>query len=653
MYEQVDFFVRGPLAMTEQLLPDWQPGRLWYVEWIQQIVARYERDALAFALSQVGERPTAGAAGVLVPFASAEVAALMADWLLRFKSVRKTALAWLRRHPHMAARCLVPAAVGQPRRPRRAAEHALRTLANTHRAEVVSAAEEYGEEAAAAVATLLAADPLATLPAKIPVLPGWASPSLLPQVLLRDRARALPADAVRHLCTMLAISTPDDVYAGVPLVKQACDPTSLAEFGWALFEQWRLADTPPQEGWALTALRWLGDDETVRRLTPLIRAWPGEGGHSRAVAGLDVLAGIGTDLALTHLHGISEKVKFKALKEQAALLIAEVADSLGLTAEQLGDRLVPDLGLDERGSLTLDYGPRRFTVGFDEQLKPYVADETGATRKALPKPGGRDDGALAAASYQRFSALKKDVRTIAANQIGRLEQAMVTLRRWPAAEFRRLFVAHPLLWHIVRRLVWASFDSDGQARIGFRLAEDRTLAGIDDDELALDDDAVVGIAHPLHLGDRLARWSQMFADHQILQPFPQLGRPVHALADAERKATTLERFADVEVPTGKVLGLERRGWRRAPAMDGGVQPWLYRPIPGRTVVATLDPGVAVGAVDVLPEQRITGVWISDRPGGDWQPRDPPRLSELDPITASELLRDLIDTTGSGSVSDGR
>ena len=48
----------------------------------------------------------------------------------------------------------------------------------------------------------------------------------------------------------------------------------------------------------------------------MIRLWPGENGHQRAVAGLDVLAEIGGDTALMHLYGISQKVKFKALKEQ-------------------------------------------------------------------------------------------------------------------------------------------------------------------------------------------------------------------------------------------------------------------------------------------------------------------------------------------------
>src|SRR5690606_6249017 len=161
----------------------------------------------------------------------------------------------------------------------------------------------------------------------------------------------------------------------------------LAEWGWSLFLAWRVAGLPAKEGWVLDAQGMIGNDETVRRLAPIIRAWPGEGGHARAVRGLDVLAAIGTDVALMHLHGIAQKAGRRRLRSRAGGKIAEVAASLALPAEQLADRLVPDLGLEADGRTGLDYGRRRFVVGFDEQLRPYVADEDGTRRKDLPKPG--------------------------------------------------------------------------------------------------------------------------------------------------------------------------------------------------------------------------------------------------------------------------
>jgi hypothetical protein len=640
-HHEVTLMLTGPHDQIAWLLPGWRPERVWDADqWMRPIIARYGLAALPTTLYLAGKLP-ASCTELLLPYASGDVAGLMADAFARLKSQRSLAVTWFDRHAAYAARALVPQALAKPGPTRRAAEESLRMIAVRHRDDVVAAADGFGPQARAGMELLLGADPLHLLPARVPALPAWAEPSLLPRILLADRSMALGDEAVRHLCTMLAISKPGDVYAGVPLVRDLCDPGSLAEFAWSLFSQWQSVGAPPREAWPLQALRWLGDDETVRRLSPVIRAWPGEGGHAKALIGLDILAEIGSDLSLMHLHGIAQKAKFKGLKDRATEKVAEVAAGLGLTADQLADRLVPDLGLDANGSLTLDYGPRRFVVGFDEQLKPYVADETGTRRKDLPKPGARDDEKLAPAAYQRFSGLKKDVRTIATDQIRRLEAAMVTQRRWPASEFRDYFVRHPLLWHIVRRLLWTS-TVDGGESTPFRVAEDRTYADVADDGYDLPGEAVIGLAHPLNLGGQAAVWSGVFADYEILQPFPQLARTVYELTDTERLAADLTRFAGLTVPTTTVLGLERRGWRRGEPQDGGVQGWMWRATPDRrAIVVDLDPGIPVGALDIFPEQRIASIWINGGPSGGWRPREPHRtFGDLDAMTASEMLRDL-------------
>jgi hypothetical protein len=633
-FHHLFFFALAPPALVRPHLATFRPEHLWSAEaWLERIVGFHELDALPVALYAATASP-ASHASLLLPFESAEIAALMADWCVRLKSVRPAVLAWLRRHPG-AARGLVPAAVGPPGRARRDAEAALRALAQLgHREAVLQAASGYGERARSAVEKALDLDPLDVVPPRIPALPSWTDPALLPQIALADGTAALSEVSVKHVCTLLAVSRPGDVHPGVEVLRQTCDRASLAEFAWALFEKWQSAGAPSKEGWVLDGLGWVGDDETVRRLSPLIRAWPGEAGHARAVAGLEVLAAIGTDVALMHLNGIAEKVKFRGLRAKAAEKIEELARELNLTTEELADRLVPGLGLDADGSMTLDYGPRRFVVGFDEQLRPYVADEGGARRRDLPAPGTKDDPTLAPQARHLFAGLKKDVRTIAGDQIRRLEGAMVLQRRWSAAQLRALFIEHPLLWHICRRLVWATFDDRGALTVSFRVAEDRTLADVEDAELDLSDDAVVGIAHPLHLGESVKRWSDLLADYEILQPFPQLGREVYRLTDVELDADVVSRFEGAKVETTRVLGLERYGWERGEAQDGGVQTWIERLLPGDlTAQIWLDPGIVAGAATEWKEQTLHDVAVIC--AGDRL-----RLGDLDEVTTSELLRDL-------------
>ncbi|MBE1537275.1 DUF4132 domain-containing protein [Actinomadura algeriensis] len=622
--------LRGPADLVRPLLAGWTVDNDHYydedewLEWLGPLVARHEAAAHDVVLA-LARRYPAALGRYAMPLLSDEVARTMADWLVRLKTGGRTARAWFERHGHAAVPFLLPDALGKAGPARRAAEAALRLIADRHGPDaVVEAARVHGDRAAASITTVTVADPLDVLPKEVPDT-GWADPRVLPQILLRDRAHALPDDAVRHVVTMLAMSKPDAPYPGVHVVRDLCDPESLAGFGWALFRHWEFTGAPLTEKWAISQLGLTGDDDTVRRLTPVIRAWPGDNGHSKAVVGLDVLTAIGTDTALMHLNSIAQRVKYQGIKGQAQARIEELAADLGLSCEQLADRLVPDFGLDASGTLTLDYGPRRFVIGFDEHLRPTIADEDGKVRKSLPKPGAKDDPELAPAASKRFAALRKDVRTVAADQLRRLEQDMLTGRRRTAAEFREFLAGHPLVGHLVRRLVWLAENEDGTA-VSFRVAEDRTFADAADETVTVPDDARVRVAHPIHLGDDLPAWTELFADYEILQPFEQLGRPVHTLTAEESETGRLTRFENRPVDAGALLGLTRRGWERGAPMDAGIEQEFYHPGPGCGVDIDLDPGISVGD----PEDQI---FRRVRLG-----------STRDPVAVSEVLADLLRVT---------
>ncbi|GAA2057891.1 hypothetical protein GCM10009839_79320 [Catenulispora yoronensis] len=646
-------------AADEVILPllesGWQPNNTTGAEsWGLVYLARFE----LLALPITDRLRPADRLELLAPFRSPGTAVLMADAFSRTKSLRAAAARWLARHPEYAAEQLIPAAVGKPGKDRRAAIETLRWLDARGHAEVVAiaaiAAKTYGDKAADAVRTLIEADGTEDVPKTMPALPHWAEPFALPQLASLGHTSALPPEAVRHVVQMLSISKPETPYPGLDIVRETCDDISLREFCWALVENWRLAGCPSAQGWVLDSLRWFGDYDIVRRLEPLIRAWPGENGHARAVAGLDVLAAIGGDHAMRALYRISQRVKFTALKDSAGEKIAAIAEGLGRTAEQLGDQLVPDLGLDPDGTLTLDFGPRKFVVGFDELLKPYVRDEAGQRLKTLPKPGVKDDPELAKAATDAFSALKKEARSETGDQIARLERAMCLRRRWTLLDFCSYFVAHPLVRHLVRRLVWGSYDADGTLLATFRIAEDLTFADLDDEPFE-PDIATVGLVHPLEFAELIPRWSDVLADYEILQPFAQLGRETHTLTDAERETLNLSRFRGVDIPVGKLVGLTRRGWRRGEAWDNGVEVFVLRPLPdGRALVANIEPGIDVGGIADSGPQELTDVWIARDGVGDWFPRDGAcdPFGTLDPVTASEILRDLTEVTDLTGMTGG-
>ncbi|PRY54755.1 DUF4132 domain-containing protein [Glycomyces artemisiae] len=584
--------------------------------------------------------------GLLLPVVNLAAARLAADALLRLKTMRPFAFAWLDRHGPDAAALLVPDALAKPKKLRAAAEAALRYLAASGQSDAVrDAAAHYGPEAAAAIAPLADADPL--MPAGVPVPdPGpWVSPPALPQLLLpgRDGAapdRALPDSTVRTAAIVLGLGSPEYDYPGVAVLAETCDRASLTRFSTALFEQWLTAGAPWEDSWALTQLAHFGDDDTVHLLAPLIGRWPGENQHHRAVKGLQVLGALGTETALRAIQSIGEKAKFAAIKEEARAQITAIAAALNLSAEQLADRLVPDYGLRDADALVLDYGPRRFKVGFDEQLKPFVTDEDGKPRKSLPKPGAKDDAVLADAAYKRFANLRKELRTVAADQVKRLERAMITGRTWTPAEFDAHFVQHPLTWHLTRRLVWTA--DDGSGPVAFRLAEDRSRTDVDEHALDLADTAVIRLAHPVHLGGDVAAWAEIFADYEIVQPFEQLARPVAAFTDEELATGRFTRFEGAAASVGAILGLTKKGWVRSAPLDAGVEHGIWREIPGTGyLVIALDPGIYAGSVNVHDRQILREVVLSAHDLDGWRrPVAATGVRGVDPVAASEALADL-------------
>ena len=629
------------LELAATCKDEWD-GRVGYCgdAMLRRIIARFGTDVADRAVVRI--RIHRKYTEALLPIRNLEAARLAAE-LLQLKSTRQPALAWFDRHGAEAAKLLVPDAVGPDKTLRKHAEPALAHIGRVSGADAVrDAAKSYGAEAFEAVDALMDVDPFEPVGVKIPKPGTWANAAMLPQALMAGREAALPAASVPHLVAVLALGTPELPYAGVDVVAETCDRESLRRFSWTLFEQWISVGAPSSDGWALTQLVHFADDETVSRLTAMIRLWPGQGQHRRAITGLQVLGAIGSEAALRAIHGISQKVKFKALKEEAGRQIEAVAEGLGLTADQLADRLVPDFGLDDAAGTVLDYGPRRFRVGFDETLKPFVADMDGKRRRSLPKPGAKDDEALAEAARARFTFLKKELRTVAADLVTRLESAMIDGRTWSLPEFRQYFAEHPVVQHLAKRLVW-TFDDEGRWT-AFRIAEDRTFSDVEDDEVALPDDATIRLAHPITLGDQAPAWGEILADYEILQPFDQLGRPVFALEEGDFATGRLTRFEGVTVETGRILGMMKHGWVRAEPADAGMEAGItYKIADDAHLLVKLHPGLYAAAYDSDAEQQLEKVWLAESDSfwrNDPGPEALARFADLDPLKVSEALASL-------------
>lgn len=619
-------------------------------------VARFGVDALPGLLNVV--RADRDGHFIARFIGAAELAPHMAYAHARRPAYRALARAWLLRFPRHAAAGLLPAALGEPGEPQAHARAALRQMAALGQVDpILGAARAHGDaQVLAATEALLAQDPLQDFPTRIHTrskLPAFWQPAgwRRPRLQHGDApGAALPDEALHPLGLMLSFAADGtEAYAGLEQVKAACAAQSLADFAWDACASWEAAGASPANNWALRALGVVGTDETTRQLGALVRRWsaPGASTSTRMAWALEALARIGSDAALLQLDAIGRRHRMAAVQAQARELLQGAADARGLSAEELQDRVVPDLGLDTRGTLLLDFGPRQFQVGFDELLVPHVRalgngkdgrdGRAGARLASAPRPRADDDATQAAAAVQRFKALKQDAALVASQQPLRLERAMCTGRSWTPEDFRRFLADHPLMRHLVQRVLCGIVVADADASAvpllaAFRVNAEGEWVDADDTpwvapSLPPGTNWRVTIAHPLLLdAAQVTAFAQQLADYELLQPFEQLQRGVHRPTDAERAQHTLARWAGLGAFAGPLWGLEARGWQRVYGDGGNFHQVQRRSANGIVLTLPFTPGLARGGDDT---RQTLGELRCSAP-----------LAELPPVDFSEAVRDL-------------
>jgi hypothetical protein len=149
----------------------------------------------------------------------------------------------------------------------------------------------------------------------------------------------------------------------------------------------------------------------------------------------------------------------------------------------------------------------------------------------------------------------------------------------------------------------------------------------------------VRIAHAARTPALSSVWAKLFADYELLQPFPQVGRPVHAITKAETTAKSLGRTAGISVLPKKMLGvLESRGWERKDAGYVGTFLRGVRGEDGAPLVAelALEQGVEIAWLRDA-QANTTGALVVHAQGDD----RPLAMGRLDVVSFSELVCDAL------------
>ncbi|MFE5485336.1 DUF4132 domain-containing protein [Streptomyces sp. NPDC056527] len=381
---------------------------------------------------------------------------------------------------------------------------------------------------------------------------------------------------------------------------------------------------------------------------------------STAVAVLGEYEGRGGERAVQWLGRVKGKVRNRTVLKAAAKALEAVAARSGLTPGMLRERGVPAHGLDGRGMR-------------EEALGEYTAvlsvQEPGVASLSFRGPQGRVLKSAPKAARERYGerlaplrAALKELRTLMAVERARLEEHLAAGTTWPAEDWERYYIDHPVTGSAARALLWeVSPDADERWTAGVpeRTGGGWALAGADGTAIPVSPGSRLRLWHPIRTeAEEVAEWRAEMTERELRQPFKQVFREVYPLAPAEvATGSYSNRFAGHILRYGQARALmTERGWtgdHLGYFGDGGSSEMVRElPRPGdlpvgegafwraRFFVGLVDAGTSAGGVAVLcstDQVRFERRAASAGARGVWERV---ALADVPALVLSEALRDV-------------
>jgi Domain of unknown function (DUF4132)/Poly(ADP-ribose) polymerase and DNA-Ligase Zn-finger region len=406
----------------------------------------------------------------------------------------------------------------------------------------------------------------------------------------------------------------------------------MRAFVWRLFEGWAQGDAHMRHKWIFSALTDRLDDALGFKLGTMIEHWIKDNKKNAAEAGLLALAESGSQTSLMVIQAVAQRFHYKGYYNLAGRVLEQVARDRELSVHELEDRLVPALDLDADGSRRFDLGGRTLQLRVDGDLRVELEADDQTRLRGFPSVRKGDDADKVAAAKSAFDLVRTELEALLETQSARLEHAFSTGRSWKRADWEKYLLEHPVMKHLVKRLVWLS-DAP------FIVDEEGRFMGADLAAMKLGAETV-RLVHPAELDDGARNaWSTVLTDFQIIQPFNQLARPVVALADQERNKDALASKSPIHVDVGRLHGVfNRLGWTKGPP-DYMTVKCFYKDFVGFGVVGIveIDPGMSVTGYGDEKQTVTSAFFAHSAPVDGAHLPDRVTLSAVSPVAISEVL----------------
>ncbi len=289
---------------------------------------------------------------------------------------------------------------------------------------------------------------------------------------------------------------------------------------------------------------------------------------------LSALANNNDPIVIQLLLSVARRHRTNSVQERAKLLVEEIASRNGWTQDELADRTIPTAGFESNGTQLLELGSRQLIIKLDSNLKPVIENEQGRILKTLPAARQDDDPEQVKQAKKDFSSSKKELKQVLDLQGKRLYEAMCIERQWIFSEWNQYLLEHPIMRHLVQRLVW--MVEDGEQRVWVRPTAELELIDLEDEDYEFSDNAKISVAHISQLSAEEGKsWLKNFKEEKVKPLFEQFNQPSHTITDKNVKSLNYHKGWMTDSFTLRGI-LSKRGYQRGEAEDGGFFTHYYK-----------------------------------------------------------------------------
>ncbi len=398
---------------------------------------------------------------------------------------------------------------------------------------------------------------------------AFAFEGIIPSVHLKDGSTA-----DTKLLTALMNCYAEDFGSKNPyadILLPLFEKDDLVNFSKAVFEKWLNNDADTKNKWILCFRAACAGNQIIPEYDTLMKKWGTGFMFSRSGLAGDTARSLvfcETNEALSFLVETSEKFRNKMVRRKALEALGNAAALMGISKDELEDKIIPDLNFSDDMSRTFDYGTRQFKVYIGKDLKPEITC-SGKKLKTFPKPGENDDQILSKKSYAEYKKMNDTIKSIVKTQKKRLENCLLTARVWTKQSFDEMFLKNPVMHCFAEGLIWGMYEN-GRLVSSFRYLDDGSFTDSGDEPVTISENSLIGIVHPIELSEEeINAWKEQLNDYEITQPFPQLERRVFRLSDFssdESEITVFEKSPELN-PLYFCSAMEGKGFAKGCAGD--------------------------------------------------------------------------------------